>query len=221
MSTMAALTQNGRTFLLLNADAEMGPDDELSVDRDADELVCMVGQSGVPAAVNGVLYRTGLALLSLPADAGVPLSSQILADCCDVCSALARIEGEAARDPAQLSGQVLLGDGDCIALVRYGAGEVECETREEGILVCAASAPCDGVENGEPDDALRSDSMRGFVEELYAWLPTLDNEDVVERCRGALRKEPLYTAHTRYSLVLDVQERRIEWAGRGARWHAL
>ncbi len=221
MSTMAALTQNGRTFLLLNADAEAGGDNGVHIDREAGGLVRVADSGGVPIATAGAMSRLGLALLFLPADAGASRLSKILLDCRDVCSALARIEAEAAHSPTLPGGQVLLGDSDCIALVRYGAGRAECETRETGLLVCATSVAGDGGGNGQPDDVLRGDAMRGLVEELYAWLPTLDNEDVVERCQGGLCKEPLYTVHTRYSLVVDVQEHRMECAMRGAPWKAL
>ena len=53
--------------------------------------------------------------------------------------------------------------------------------------------------------------MVGFLQELYAWLPTLDSEDVVARCRAVLRQEPILNENTRSSFVVDVAEGRVDY----------
>ena len=55
--------------------------------------------------------------------------------------------------------------------------------------------------------SLRSERMYEGVEDLYAWFPILDNEDLVERCRALLRQGLPHVSLRRHGYA----ERRVDW----------
>lgn len=128
-----------------------------------------------------------------------------MAQCASVGEAMEGIEQYAREQPLLLAEPLLLGDGECIGCVKLDGGQLQNWVEREGIWT-----PSDAEPVGQ--------RVRQFAEELYAWLPTLDNEDVIERCRAVLRQEPLYGADTRASCIIDVEDMRVDYAVEKARW---
>lgn len=77
------------------------------------------------------------------------------------------------------------------------------------------------VDNVTGNSVARYDRMVGFLQELYAWLPVLDADDVVERCRRVLRLEPVLNANTRSSLVMDLNELRVHYMVAEGPWQVF
>tara|TARA_B100000674_G_scaffold484177_1_gene489213 strand:- start:614 stop:922 length:309 start_codon:yes stop_codon:yes gene_type:complete len=98
---------------------------------------------------------------------------------------------------------------------------MESKTRMQGYFVCEDRDQCSAVEEHEGALSLRSERMYEGVEDLYAWFPILDNEDLVERCRELLCQEPVRREDTSLSVVMDLQERRVDWGVSGAQWQTV
>ena len=70
-----------------------------------------------------------------------------------------------------------------------GSEPGERETRARGYFVCEDVGLEHAIEADEEKLSLRSERMYEGVEDLYAWFPILDNEDLVERCRALLSQD--------------------------------
>ena len=153
------------------------------------------------------------------------LNGAVLAECAVVDEAIAKIEAYAGQHPEMLGGNVMLGDREQIAVTEYFGGAARTEIVADGILARANHSVLGVVENVTESSIRRYDRMVDFLQELYAWLPTLDGEDAVARCRAILRQEPILNEYTRSSFVVDVAERRVDYlvgaTGGGGRWRTF
>lgn len=217
MSILAALTQAGRTFLIGNLDAadavwkRVGEPVQGAVDWAVENRA----NNTMPIALN----NAGLGQLWLTEQDGKSQRA-LFSQGRDVGSGLAHVErllGAATFS----SGQMMLADSQSIARLSYGAGPVGRETRTQGYLVYENEGIGNAVERDEGALSLRSERMHEGIEDLYAWLPILDNEDIVERCRALLHQEPIHCQHTSISVVIDLQERRVDCAVGGAQWQTV
>ena len=78
------------------------------------------------------------------------------------------------------------------------------EIVEDGFLARANHSVLGVVDNETQDSVRRYERMVDFLQELYTWLPTLDGEDVLARCRAVLRQEPILNGNTRCSFIIDI-----------------
>ncbi len=112
----------------------------------------------------------------------------------------------------------MLGDRERISVTEYFGGEVRSEVLQEGFLA-RANHSCLGVLDNETEESRRRyERMVEFLQELYAWMPTLDGEDLIARCRAILRQEPILNENTRSSFVIDVEDRRVDYMVGSGRW---
>ncbi len=94
------------------------------------------------------------------------------------------------------------------------------EIVEDGFLARANHSVIGVVDNETQDSVRRYERMVDFLQELYTWLPTLDGEDVLARCRAVLRQEPILNGNTRCSFIIDVEGGQVDYLlGRG-RWQS-
>ena len=217
MSIMAALAQGGRTVLLGNFDAVDAAWNQRSEYEygAADWAMENRVENAMPTALNDA----GLAQLWITAEGGV-CQREVFSTCQDVHSGIAHIESVSTKGALEQS-QVVLAESQCIAQIAYGPKQTEREVRVQGYFVCEDGDQCSAVEAHEEALSLRSERMYEGIEDLYAWFPILDNEDLVERCRALLRQEPVRREDTSLSVVMDMQERRVDWLVSGAQWQTV
>ena len=216
MYTIAALVQNGRSFLLRNSAANTSQTQwQYSATREA--LLYGAQMTSADVQVGAGVSRAGLALLS-SADIFVEkeqalgaVFARTLSTCGDVSTALGQaVEGISALADMPY-GHALLADGTRIAMLEYGGGQVEHEIVSNGFVVRSEHLPPEGDDRAKENGELRYERMMEFAEGLYAWMPTLDGEDVVERCRAVLRQEPLCSETTSSSVVIEVGDGRVDY----------
>lgn len=209
MSIMAAVAQGGRTVLFGNLDVigarwkRGGGANDWTVENGA--------QDALPVALNDA----GLAQLWLTNEVG-GCQREVFSTCRDVHSGLVCVE----REPLGRR-QVLLADTERIARMVCGSEPGERETRARGYFVCEDVGLEHAIGADEETLSLRSERIYEGVEDLYAWFPILDNEDLVERCRALLSQEPVCSEDTSLSVVIDIQERRVDCAVDGGQWRTV
>ena len=220
MYTMAALVQNGRTFLLRNAVVK-APVEWRTYLGDEGEVPYCAQVTGAAARIDAGLNREGLALLSGAASATDDLVdaalARVLSQCRDVKTALAQIIECLAPRCELPSGHILLADAACVAVLEYGDGQVAQEIVADGFVARSDRALMQPSAGPLEKSEVRCERMVEFVEGLYAWMPTLDGEDVIERCRAVLRQEPLCDAAATSSVVVEIEDRRVDYLEAG-RW---
>ena len=217
MSIMAALAQEGRTVLLGNFDAVDAAWNQRRAHGDVAADWAM--ENGVENAMPTALNDAGLAQLWMPAEGGV-CQREVFSTCQDVHSGIAHIESASTMGALEQN-KVLLADSQCIARITYESKQMESKTRMQGYFVCEDRDQCSAVEEHEGALSLSSERMYEGVEDLYAWFPILDNEDLVERCRELLCQEPVRREDTSLSVVMDLQERRVDWGVSGTQWQTV
>ncbi|NKB70010.1 MAG: hypothetical protein GKR89_23290 [Candidatus Latescibacteria bacterium] len=222
MCTIGAVTHEGRTFLLKNFDYpafptgwahfhsfDGGHDHFALVDHDQQGL-----NSGLNAAGLGLQISRSKCL-----DEDTPerverrtvLNAEVLNRCSRVEEAVQQVEDFARAHPDMLGGNVMLADLERIAVSEYFNGQVQSEVLEKGFLARANHSILGVVDNETEDSVRRYERMVNFLQELFAWFPALDGDDIVERCRKVLRQEPLLNTHTRSSFVVDIEEQRVDY----------
>lgn len=209
MSVMAAVVQGGRSVLFGNLDVvdarwkHGGGANDWTVENRT--------QDALPVALNDA----GLAHLWLTDEDG-GFQREVFSTCRDVHSGLVCVE----KEPVGRH-QVLLADTERIARIVCGSEPGERETRAQGYFVCEDVGLEHAIGADEEALSLRSERMYEGVEDLYAWFPILDNEDLVERCRALLSQEPVRSRNTSLSVVIDIQERRVDCAVDGGQWKTV
>lgn len=209
MSVMAAVAQGGRSVLFGNLDVvdarwkHGGGANDWTVENRT--------QDALPVALNDA----GLAHLWLTDEDG-GFQREVFSTCRDVHSGLVCVE----KEPVGRH-QVLLADTERIARIVCGSEPGERETRAQGYFVCEDVGLEHAIGADEEALSLRSERMYEGVEDLYAWFPILDNEDLVERCRALLSQEPVRSRNTSLSVVIDIQERRVDCAVDGGQWKTV
>ena len=148
------------------------------------------------------------------------LNAEVLTRCADVEQALAQIEAYAVAHPEMLGGNVMLGDSEQIAVLEYFGGQVQSETMADGFLARANHSVLEVVDNKTEESVRRYERMVDFLQGLYAWLPTLDAEDVMAQCRAVLRQEPILNGNTRSSFVVDVEGGQVDYLVGEGRWQS-
>ena len=232
MCTIGALTQNGRTFLLKNFDYPPAPTGWAYFDTFDGGFPHFALVDHHQQGLNSGLNARGLALqISRSKCIGketpereelrTVLNAEVLTRCAGVEEAVVRIEEYAAAHPEMLGGNVMLGDAQRISATEYFGGLVETEVLEEGFLARANHSLLGVVDNATEDSVRRYERMVDFLQGLFAWLPTLDGEDVVARCRAVLRQEPLLNGNTRSSFVVDVEDGRVDYVVGEGRWQSF
>jgi len=222
MCTIGAVIHKGRTFLLKNFDYPPVPTGWAHfttfdggfphfalVDHD---------QQGVNSGLNDQGLAVQISRSKCLADVTpereelrTVLNGEVLTRCATVIEGVARIETYAVQHPEMLGGNVMLGDRQQIAVLEYFGGQVKSEVVENGFLARANHSVLGVVDNGNEDSARRYERMVDFLQDLYAWLPTLDGDDVLTRCRAMLRQEPIMNGNTRSSFVVDVEGGQIDY----------
>ncbi len=222
MYTMAAIMQGDRTFLLQNfATAAAG--EWCHYNAGAGALSYFALTTGAEGQVDAGLNSSGLALLSGVAAgdsaALCAVFAQVLSQCRDVKTAIDRVvECISAQADPLLRGHVALGTSECIAVLEYGGGHVEHEVITHGFVAKSDCCQLEIVDGAGQKNEPSYGRMVEFAEGLYAWLPTLDGEDVVERCRAVLRQEPLCDESTSSSAVIEVGDGRVDYLLGSGRW---
>ena len=222
MCTIGAVTCEGRTFLLKNFDYQAFPtgwahfhsfdggyEHFALVDHDQQGL-----NSGLNAAGLGLQISRSKCL-----EGGTPekaerrtvLNARVLAQCDRVDQAVAQVEAYARAHPDMFGGNVMLADAQRISVSEYFAGQVQTEVVEKGFLARANHSLLGLVDNQTESSVRRYERMVDFLQDLFAWFPALDGDDIMERCRKILRREPLLNANTRSSFVVDIEERRVDY----------
>ena len=231
MCTIGAVIQNGRTFLLNNSDYpavhtgwahfttfDSGYPNFALVDHD---------QQGINSGLNDQGLALQISRSKCLADVTpereelrTVLNGEVLTRCATVLEGVARIETYAEQHPEMLGGNVMLGDRERIAVLEYFGGEVKSEVVENGFLARANHSVLGVVDNDSEDSVRRYERMVDFLQDLYAWLPTLDGEDVLARCRAMLRQEPILNGNTRSSFVVDVEGGQVDYLLTRGRWQS-
>lgn len=213
MYTMAALVQNGRTFLLQNFAATVSQAQWDYVGADDERLPRFALAAGGGEWVDAGLNGGGLALLRGGglAGEGAAFAGQVLSLCRDVGTALDQISRWVSLNPNMPAGHIMLGDSECVAVLEHGGGRVQHEVVTDGFVVRSDYSQFGLVDNGTQNSELRYERLLEFTEGLYAWMPTLDGEDVVERCCAVLRQEPLCSEATSSSAVIEVGDGRVDY----------
>ena len=231
MCTIGAVIQNGRTFLLKNFDYpavptgwahfttfDSGYPNFALVDHD---------QQGINSGLNDQGLALQISRSKCLADVTpereelrTVLNGEVLTRCATVLEGVARIETYAEQHPEMLGGNVMLGDRERIAVLEYFGGEVKSEVVENGFLARANHSVLGVVDNDSEDSVRRYERMVDFLQDLYAWLPTLDGEDVLARCRAMLRQEPILNGNTRSSFVVDVEGGQVDYLLTRGRWQS-
>ena len=229
MCTLGAMTQNGRTFLLKNFDYVPTPTGWAFFESCEESIPHFALVDHDQQGLNSGLNAQGLALQISRSKSQVELTpereelrtvinGEVLAQCASVEEGVARIEAYAALHPEVFGGNVMLGDRERISVTEYFGGEVRSEVLQEGFLA-RANHSCLGVLDNETEESRRRyERMVEFLQELYAWMPTLDGEDLIARCRAILRQEPILNENTRSSFVIDVEDRRVDYMVGSGRW---
>ncbi len=222
MCTIGAMIQGDKTFLLKNFDYQPVPTGWAffeTFDGGYPHFALVDhGQQGVNSGLNAA----GLGLQISRSRSNMPdtpeqeevrtvLNAEVLSRCRSVTEGVEYIEGYAAEHPSMFGGNVMLADAERISVTEYFGGQAQSEMVEEGFLARANHSVFGLVDNEGENSVLRYERMMEFLQELWAWFPTLDQDDVVTRCRKVLRQEPILNANTRSSFVIDVQEKRVDY----------
>jgi hypothetical protein len=222
MCTIGAITQEGKTFLLKNFDYRPVPTGWAYFEAFEGEhrhfALVDHGQQGVNSGLNAA----GLGLLISRSRLDEPdspereelrtvLNAEVLAACGSLEEGTARLERYAAEHPEMFGGNVILAEAGQISVSEYFGGRAQSAAIRDGYLARANHSVFGLVDNVTTSSQIRYERMVAFLQELYVWFPALDRDDVVERCRGELRREPILNGSTRSSLVIDVQERRVDY----------
>ena len=234
MCTIGAVIQNGRTYLLKNFDYAPTPTGWALFEGSGITHFALVDHD--QQGVNSGLNARGLALQISRSkclsdmtpereESRAVLNGAVLAECAVVDEAIAKIEAYAGQHPEMLGGNVMLGDCEQIAVTEYFGGAARTEIVADGILARANHSVLGVVENATESSIRRYERMVGFLQEFYTWLPTLDGEDAIARCRAVLREEPILNENTRSSFVVDVAEGRVDYLvgamGGSSRWRTF
>ena len=220
MCTIGAVIQNGRTYLLKNFDYAPTPTGWAFFEGPGIPHFALVDhdQQGVNSGFNASGLALQISRSKCLADvtpereeSRTVLNGAVLADCAAVAEAVAKIEAYARQHPQMFGGNVMLGDCEQIAVTEYFGGDVRTEFATDGFLARANHSVLGVVDNETEGSVRRYERRVGFLQELYAWLPTLDSEDVVARCRAVLRQEPILNENTRSSFVVNVAEGRVDY----------
>ena len=222
MCTIGGIIQGDKTFLLKNFDYRAVPTgwayfEDFDGGHPHFALVDH-GQQGVNSGLNSA----GLGLQISRSRCEEPdspeseelrtvLNGEVLSKCGTVEEGVACIEEYASEHPEMFGGNVMLADAQRISVTEYFDGRARSEIVEQGYLARANHSVFGLVDNAGENSILRYERMVEFLQQLYAWFPTLDRDDVVERCRAVLRQPPLRNENTRSSFVIDVQERRVDY----------
>ena len=229
MCTIGAIIQGDKSFLLKNFDYRPVPTGwaffETFDGGHPHFALVDHGQQGVNSGLNAAglglqISRSGWNDPATPEkeELRTLLNGEVLAHCGSVAEGVARIEEYAAEHPQMLGGNVMLADADRISVTEYLGGKAQSGSVEEGYLARANHSVFGLVDNASEGSVVRYERMVEFLQELYAWFPTLDRDDVVERCRRLLRQEPILSGSTRSSLVIDVQEGRVDYVVGDGPW---
>ena len=222
MCTIGAIIQGDKSFLLKNFDYRPVPTGWAffeTFDGGYPHFGLVDhGQQGVNSGLNAAglglqISRSGWDDPETPEEEELRtvLNGEVLAQCGSVAEGIARIEGYAAENPQMLGGNVMLADTERISVTEYLGGKAQSESTEEGYLARANHSVSGLVDNASEGSVFRYERMVEFLQELYAWFPTLDRDDVVDRCRKLLRQEPILNGNTRSSFVIDVGEGRVDY----------
>ena len=222
MCTIGALTHGGRTFLLKNFDYRPFPtgwahfasfDERHShfalVDHDQQGLNSGLNAAGLALQIS----RSGCVDSNTPEmhELRTVLNAEVLSHCNEVRQGVEYLEEYARAHPEMFGGNVMLADTERISVTEYFGGGVHSEIVENGFRARANHSLFGLVDNATEDSERRYERMVEFLQELYAWFPTLDDEDVLQRCKRVLRQEPLLKEQTRSSFVIDVVDKRVEY----------
>jgi hypothetical protein len=232
MCTTGAIIQGDKSFLLKNFDYRPVPTGwaffETFDGGHPHFGLIDHGQQGVNSGLNAAglglqISRSGWDDPTTPEkeELRTLLNGEVLAQCGSVAEGIARIEGYAAEHPQMLGGNVMLADAERISVTEYLGGKAQSEVVEEGYLARANHSVFGLIDNASEGSVVRYERMVEFLQELYAWFPTLDRDDVVERCRKLLRQEPILNGNTRSSFVIDVQEGRVDYVVGGGPWQVF
>ena len=232
MCTIGAIIQGDKSFLLKNFDYRPVSTGwaffETFDDGHPHFALVDHGQQGVNSGLNAAglglqISRSGWNDPGTPEEEELRtvLNGEVLAQCGSVSEGIARIEGYAAENPQMLGGNVMLADAERISVTEYFGGKAQSESVEEGYLARGNHSVFGLVDNASEGSVVRYERMVEFLQELYAWFPTLDQDDVVDRCRKLLRQEPILNGNTRSSFVIDVREGRVDYVVGDGPWQVF
>ena len=222
MGTMGAIANGDKTLMLMNLDRAPAAERWAFLPGSGTDhrhfALLAHGRQGVDSGLN----EAGLALQTSGSrhdgpdapgrdEPGTVLHGQVLAACRTVAAGVAMIEAHAQRHPGMLGGHVMLAEAGSIAVIEYPGGRAVAETTANGYLARADHSLLGAADEATADRVVRYERMVEFLQELYAWFPALDSDDVVARCRTFLRQEPVLSPHTSTSLVMDVDDRRVHY----------
>ena len=150
------------------------------------------------------------------------LNAEILANFSTVKPAIKHLEDFAIAHPDMFGGNVMLADANTLSISEYFGGRVHSEIIEhKGYLVRANHSLFGLLDNATDDSVRRHERMTEFLQELYAWAPVLDREDILNRAKTVLRQEPILNDHTRSSFVIDIQAHQVDYKIGNSPWQTF
>ena len=149
------------------------------------------------------------------------LNGDVLARFADVPSALGHIEAFARENQGMNGSNVVLADRDHISVTEYLGGRVQSTVVEDGCLVRANHSILGLPARCNRSSLERHAAMTSFVDDIFPRLGDLDRDEVVNRCRRQLRTPPVFGPRVRSSFVIDIQERRVDYAVGDGPWRTF
>ncbi|MFA6107844.1 MAG: hypothetical protein WDA75_03655 [Candidatus Latescibacterota bacterium] len=221
MGTIGALAHRGRAFLLLSCDgAPVGLVWQRLPALGRWLAAGLVdGDRGVYAGVNEAgVWVAAVGNLEL-GEAVRRAAAEVLTAAASLAEAVSFAERLMVDNLA--SGCLGLAEGGQVALVEVVHHEPRTEVTGTGFFARSSPEPDEAAEDSAPLGEIRCERLTAFLEQLYAWLPALDEEDVAARCWAVLRQEPILNPRTRASLFADVLDRRVDLAIEDGPWQSL
>ena len=152
------------------------------------------------------------------------INAEILAKCKNVKQALKKLRSYARAHPEMIGGNVILGDGEYIAVMEYLKGKTRFEISESGFFARANQSVFGlraDFDNFELSNVDRYEKMESFLKRLFPLLPSLDRGEIIRRCKKILRTKPILNKFTLSSMILDIPKRRIEFKIGNGRWQTF
>ena len=221
MGALGCLAGRGRAFVVLNCD---GSPEALAWGKlpAGPGPWPAVGLLTADGTVRAGINAAGLVVVAIGPGATTSRSVvTALAQAGSIGEAVSLLTALLAADACPGEGCFGLASAGQAAVVETVGGRACAVAIDSGRLARVAAEP-DAGHGVEPVSAIvRHDYLTAFVEDLFAWMPALDDDDVATRCCTALRQPPIFTEVTGASLFIDAADRRVLLLVGDGPWHLV
>jgi len=217
--TLGGIAQGDRRLVLLACGPELRPVPWAAPGAAADHTGQAVGDDGqrLRCGVNDA----GLALaLAWAAGASPGVLACVLARAGSVAAAAEELAAQMAGRPQAPAGVAVIAGPEGLAVADYGPDRARLERCAQGCVARACGSAA-GTGDAAAGGERRQDAMLGFLDELYVWMPLLDDEDTIERCQQALERGALAQDSARGRAIVDAASRCLYVAAAPGRWRAM